>query len=302
MRVDYEHNAGSYWQGNAPAETEWRAIRLPVPDQGGGLYLTLRQLVGEALGVPIDRITVETANTASAAPDTGVMGGSRATHVVGHIALDAVRQLKERLTVIAAERLGCAEDAVQVDGATFQHGGKQLSLAEIAAEADPDAVVGYQDQFIEEPMVTDFCAQGAEVAVDPETGELTILRIVSAHDVGTIINPLTHQGQIAGGVVQALGFALTEEMIVEDGRVVTTTLADYKIPNIKDIPPLETVLLDAQGGTGPYGAKSIGEHPLSNIAPAIANAIHDAVGVRITDLPLTSEKVYRALQAKAASS
>ena len=138
--------------------------------------------------------------------------------------------------------------------------------------------------------------------LDPETGEITILRIVSAHDVGTIINPLMHQGQIAGGTVQALGFALTEEIIVEDGRVVTTTLADYKIPNIKDIPPLETVLLDAQGGTGPYGAKAIGEHPLSNIAPAIANAIHDAVGVRITDLPLTSEKVFRALQAKAALS
>ena len=224
------------------------------------------------------------------------------THVVGHIALQAAKQLKRRLTVIAAERLGCSEDAVLVDDGTFHHDGKRIGLEEIVASADPDAVVGYHDAFVEEPLVTDFCAQGAEVAVDPATGELSILRIVSAHDVGTIINPLTHQGQIEGGVIQALGFALTEDMLIEDGRVISTTFADYKFLTVKDIPPLETVLLEAEGGTGPYGAKAIGEHPLANIAAAIANAVHDAVGVRVSDLPLTSEKVFRALQKTGAAS
>lgn len=122
--------------------------------------------------------------------------------------------------------------------------------------------------------------------------------MVTAHDVGTILNPLTHQGQIEGGMVQGLGYALMEELLVEEGRISTLSLGDYKIPTIKDIPELVTVLLEPGAGPAPYQGKGIGESSNTPVAAAIANAVFDAVGVRIMDLPLTAEKVFAALQAQ----
>jgi CO/xanthine dehydrogenase Mo-binding subunit len=132
--------------------------------------------------------------------------------------------------------------------------------------------------------------------VDTETGEVKVIRIVTAHDVGTIINPMTHQGQIDGGVIQGLGYALMEEMQTEEGRISTLTLGDYKIPTIRDIPRLETVILEPAPGPAPYEGKGIGETSNVPVAAAIANAVHDAVGVRIRDLPITAEKVLAALK------
>lgn len=144
--------------------------------------------------------------------------------------------------------------------------------------------------------VTSFGAQVAEVAVDPTTGQVTVRRITTAHDVGTIINPIGHQGQIEGGLVQGLGFALMEELRTEDGRISTLSLGDFKLPTIQDIPPLTTVLLEEPVGPGPFNAKAIGEGSISPVAPAIANAVADACGVRITELPLTAEKIFFALR------
>jgi CO/xanthine dehydrogenase Mo-binding subunit len=143
--------------------------------------------------------------------------------------------------------------------------------------------------------VTSFAAQIAEVEVDRDTGQVKLLRVVSAHDVGAILNPLTHQGQIEGGIVQAIGQALTEQLIVEDGVVINVNLGDYKLPTIADIPKLSTVLVESMHGPAPYQGKAIGE--LSNVAlpAAIANAVYDAVGVRLTELPITAERVYNAL-------
>jgi CO/xanthine dehydrogenase Mo-binding subunit len=143
--------------------------------------------------------------------------------------------------------------------------------------------------------VTSFTAQVAEVSVDPETGQVKLLRFTTAHDVGKVLNPLDHQGQIEGAVVQSIGYALMEELQVEQGRVGSHNLGEYRIPNIQDIPDVKTVLLESESGVGPYGAKGIGENPLGPVAPAIANAVADAVGARIRDLPITSEKVHRAL-------
>ena len=131
----------------------------------------------------------------------------------------------------------------------------------------------------------------AEVEVDPETGQVKVHKIVTAHDVGTIINPLGHQGQIEGAVVQGLGYALMEELESEEGRISTLSLGEAKIPTMKDIPELVTVLVVAPAGMGPYEGKGIGENPISPVAPAIASAVYDAVGVRIQDLPITAEKV-----------
>ena len=148
----------------------------------------------------------------------------------------------------------------------------------------------------EEPDVTSFCAQVAEVEVDRETGRVQIRKVVTAHDVATILNPIGHQGQINGGFAMGLGYALMEEMEAEDGRITALHLGDYKLPNVADMPDLITVLVGGGPGTLPYEGKGIGEASVAPVAPAIANAVEDAVGVRIQDLPITAEKVLRALR------
>ena len=123
-----------------------------------------------------------------------------------------------------------------------------------------------------------------------------MLRLTTAHDAGRVLNPIGHQGQINGGVIQGLGYALMEELQLADGRVSTLSFGDVKIPTTLDIPPLETVIVESDQGVGPYLIKAIGETPNVPVAAAIANAVADAVGVRIRDLPITSEKIYRALR------
>jgi CO/xanthine dehydrogenase Mo-binding subunit len=145
--------------------------------------------------------------------------------------------------------------------------------------------------------VTSFTAQVAEVSVDPETGAVKLLRFTTAHDVGRVLNPVDHQGQIEGAVMQGIGYSLSEELLVDEGRVSSPHFGDYKIPNVQDIPELKTVILASESGPGPYNAKGIGENPSGPVAPAIANAVEDAVGIRIRDLPITAERVYRALTA-----
>src|SRR5205823_3634378 len=155
---------------------------------------------------------------------------------------------------------------------------------------------------LDSPLVEDvtyFCAQVAEVHVDPETGQVQVDRLVTAHDVGTIINPITHQGQIDGGVATGIGLALTEELIMEEGRVVNAYLGEYKLPTVADMPRLETVLVPSSGGTGPHEAKAIGEFSNNSPPAAIANAVADAVGARLFELPITAERVYQALKTPA---
>jgi xanthine dehydrogenase molybdenum-binding subunit len=169
-----------------------------------------------------------------------------------------------------------------------------LAACAVAALGHP--VVGEMTTTAAEPEVTAYCAQVAEVEVDPDTGQVTVHRLVTAHDVGTIINPLDHQGQIDGAVMQGLGYALMEGLHADEGRITTLSLGEAKIPTMQDIPALVTVLVEAPGGEGPYQGKAIGENPISPVAPAIANAVDDAVGVRIQDLPITAEKVRVASQ------
>ena len=137
------------------------------------------------------------------------------------------------------------------------------------------------------------------MAVDPDTGQVQLRRLVTAHDVGTVLNPLTHQGQIEGGVVQGIGQALSEHLQVQEGTVTAQHLGDYKLPTLRDIPALTTVLIESQAGPAPYAGKAVGE--LSNVAvpAAVANAVFDAVGVRLMALPISAEQVHAGLQAKA---
>jgi CO/xanthine dehydrogenase Mo-binding subunit len=127
---------------------------------------------------------------------------------------------------------------------------------------------------------------------------MKVRRVTTSHDVGTVINPLTHQGQIEGGLIQGLGYATMEEVVTDNGKVMTANLGDYRMPCISDVPPLETVLVEDPVGPGPYAAKQIGENGIIATAAAVANALSDAVGVRLFDLPLSAEKIHKALEVR----
>lgn len=266
----------------------------PILDTGTGIHLILRQLVGEVLTVNMDRVRVATQDTSVAPYDVGA-SGSRVTHVAGQAALQATQKLVQQLATLAAQGLGCGKDKIRLDHGSFRNGRKRLTYLQLAQGAPNDAISASVKISVEQPDVPGFCAQVAEVKVDPETGQVEVRQISSAHDVSTILNPLTHQGQIEGALIQGFGYALLEEMKIIDGRISTLTLGEYKIPSMRDLPPLITVLVKNPAGQGPFQSKTIAESSLSGVAPAIANAIFDAVGVRITDLPISAERVYHAL-------
>ena len=258
-------------------------LLIALPDTGTGAHLVLRQVVAEVLGLPLDEVEIEIATTDDFTTDSGV-GGSRVTHTGGRAAYHAAEKLKEQIQAEAA-KLGEPASALSAIAQAAAREGRTLEASHFYDAKAHGAV-------------TSFTAQVAEVAVDPATGQVTVRHFTTAHDVGTIINPIGHQGQIEGGLIQGLGFALMEEMKTEDGQISTLSLGDFKLPTIQDIPPLTTVLLEDAVGPGPFNAKAIGEGSISAVAPAIANAVANACGVRILDLPITAEKVYFALRAK----
>jgi CO/xanthine dehydrogenase Mo-binding subunit len=271
-------------------------VHTSIFEPGTGTYTILRQIVAEELHLPLSSIQVEVWDTDGVPFDTGV-GGSRVTRVAGQAAYQAAGEASRALLKVAAEVLDWPEDSVTLQGAEVIHqetGDRHPWATLLQRWGQP--VVGRGSVHDMNPSpVTSFTAQVAEVSVDHETGAVQLLRFTTAHDVGRVLNPVDHQGQIEGAVVQGIGYSLTEELAVNEGRVESANFGDYKIPNIKDIPDLQTVLLASEAGPGPYQARGIGENPVGPVAPAIANAVEDAVGVRIRDLPITAEKVYRAL-------
>jgi CO/xanthine dehydrogenase Mo-binding subunit len=274
-----------------------------APDTGTGSHTVLRQIVAETLSMPVEQVRIEVATTDAFETDSGA-GGSRVTHVAGQATLQAAEELKTLLCEVAARMLGCQPGDVTLAGGrcvVATDGERGLAFAEVARAAlahERPLRVQKTYRVSQPPHVTGFTAQAVELEVDPETGQMTLLDVITAHDVGTIINPLGHQGQIDGGLIQGIGFGMIEEMRAEEGRISTLSLGDYKIPNIKDIPPLKTVLVQEELGPVPFHGKSIGESSITPITAAIANALYDAVGVRICDLPITAEKVYHALRAQ----
>jgi CO/xanthine dehydrogenase Mo-binding subunit len=286
MAMTHRHIGVGFTNARVRLETSGAVtLSIALPDTGTGAHLVLRQVVAEVLGVTLDEVEIEVANTDDFETDSGV-GGSRVTHTGGRAAYHAAEKLKQ-----------------QIESEASKHGIPAGSLAEIARAAAKDGRTLEASHFYDAKAhadVTSFTAQVAEVAIDPATGQVTVRHFTTAHDVGTIINPIGHQGQIEGGLIQGLGFALIEEMKTEDGRISTLSLGDFKLPTIQDIPPLTTVILQGQVGPGPFNAKAIGEGSISAVAPAIANAVADACGVRILDLPITAEKVYFALREKVA--
>jgi CO/xanthine dehydrogenase Mo-binding subunit len=196
------------------------------------------------------------------------LGGSRSTVLLGNAAVDAAQKLRAALA---------------------------------QPHAGPVTVTG-EGSFVQrpgDPMWLEYGAYAIEASVDRETGALTLHDVVYIADSGAILNPLAHRGQIDGGFLMGLGHALTEELIVEDGRIVNSALSEYKLPCQRDMPPFRVVALSPGGGPGPYGARAVGESSTAGVAPAIANAIFAACGVRLSRLTLTAERIYAALQARA---
>ncbi len=273
-------------------------VLSPTVDQGAGTHTILRQLVAERMQVTLDRVRVVTGDTDVAPYDTGARA-SRVTYTAGLAAERACDALRDKLAAYAARVLESdAADVVYTNGAFSlrTEPAQSLSLAQAAARHPDDLTVTIEQDFRYPDETTYVCAQVAEVEVDPETGATRVERIVTAHDVGTVINPLTHQGQIDGGVVMGLGQAVMEELTLDNGKVVNANLGDYKLPGIRDVPRLETVLVESAGGLAPHGAKAIGEFANNNPPAAIANAVADAVGVRLFEIPVTAEKVYSGLR------
>jgi len=284
-------------------------------DIGQGSDTIVAQIVAEVLGIPIDDVNVINNDTDICPWDVGVHA-SRTTFVAGNSALGAALKIKSQILEVAAKLLD--EDPVWLDiknGVVFSSknnekttplgkalrkvhytlGGKML-MAEYFYDP-PNA--NFDKDFKGNLSVSyAYGTHGVEVEVDRETGQVKILSYIAAHDVGKAINPLLLEGQIYGGGLQGIGYALGEKMIFEKGELKNGNFLDYKMPTAKDIPPVQAVIVETDEKDGPFGAKGIGEPGAVPTAPAIANAIYDAVGVRIKDLPITPEKVLKALKEK----
>jgi carbon-monoxide dehydrogenase large subunit len=278
-------------QGNVTLSTA-------VADTGPGAYTIMRQIVAQELNVSIDRIAVEILDTTKVVKDTGVRGSS-STRVHGGSAYDAVSKARSEILRVAGAAMQASPDELILydGGVTHGHAERRMTLGEIARAAGGAITGAGHYANMKEGPETSTVAQIAEVEVDPETGEVNVIQLTTAHNTGAILNPLTHQGQIDGAVVMGVGYGTIEELAAdESGKVLTANLGDYKIPNIKDIPALKTTIVQSDTGSGPYNSMSIGETAVIPTAAAIANAIEDAVGVRIKSLPITAEKVFAAIR------
>jgi len=271
-----------------------------VTDTGPGVFTMMRQIVGEELKVPLDSIHVEMLDSSQVIKDTGVRGSS-STRVHGSSALDGARRLREEILKVAGRVMNATEDELILydGGVTHGRAERRMTYGEIArANGKPMTAEGHYMNMADGPEAS-LVAQVAEVEVDEDTGEVRVKKLTTAHNTGAILNPLTHQGQIDGAVVMGLGYGVIEDLAYdESGKVLAANLGEYKIPNIQDIPELKTAILQSDFGSGPYNSMSIGETALIPTAAAIANAVEDAVGVRIKSLPITAEKVLNALKGR----
>ena len=269
-------------------------------DPGMGAHTMLQQVVAEELGIDVGRIHVVPYNTDDVGNDTGV-GGSRGSFVITQASYLASVDVKAKLTQLAAEFEGWDEEVVSFkDGHLVNTRTDQRIPMEKIAERAGEPVVGRGDLMDMSPNpLTSFVAQVAEVEIDTDTGKPTIRRITAVHDTARVINPIGFYGQIEGGLVNSIGFAMMEELTVDEGgRVTNPSFADFKIPTERDIPELRVALVETDKGRGEYKVKGVGEHSNLTTLPAIANAIQDAVGVRLYSVPFTSERIYDELGGK----
>ncbi len=280
---------------------------------GQGSETVLAQLVCEELGLPMSAVTVVNNDTDITPWDVGVHA-SRTTFIAGNSAIGAARKAKAKILAVAATKTGIAESELDLVGGFVVRAASGEAIVELAklvrglhfsdkAELvmtsfyyEPPSV--HQDKGFKGDVSATYAwaTQVVEVEVDCDTGIVQMTKVTGAHDVGRVINRLGIEGQIEGGVVMGQGYALTENLLIEDGRVRNPSFRDYKLVTAPEIPEMDLAFVETMDGEGPQGAKGVGEAPAICIAAATANAIYNATGVRIYELPFTPEKVYRALQ------
>ncbi len=270
-----------------------------------GTNIALAQIAATAYGVDIDKIKITTGDT-DTAPMTGLSAGSKTIYTVGTAVMQAAQDARRQTLEIAAKEMEAAIEDLEIeDGRVVVRGvpDKGVTLASIGKKGNlymskvpPVLGVAHPAFAVQAPA---FAAQLARIEVDPDTGELTLHDFVVVQDAGKAINPLGVEGQMQGGAVQSLGMALTEGFMYDDsGRLMNASLLDYRKLTAADLPNIETIIVEVPAPAGPFGARGVGEPPIVPAPAALANAIHDATGVRLTEAPLTPERIALALHAR----
>jgi CO/xanthine dehydrogenase Mo-binding subunit len=272
----YQENCWAKIELRGDSEIEEAIVYIGSADVGQGAHLAILQMAAEALSLPLERVRLIASDTATSPGSSGSTSASRMTFMAGNAIRGAAEKALERWQ---------AEDRPAIAEHTY-----------LAPKTTPfDAETGFGTP----NFAYGYVAQAVEVEVDAETGELRILRVVCADDVGQAINPQQVEGQIEGGVVQAVGWATCENFVVEGGRVLTPNLSTYLIPTISDVPEqVESIIVEQPDPRGPWGARGMGEMPFIPLAPALVAAIHDATGVWFDELPLTPERVLKGLASR----
>jgi CO/xanthine dehydrogenase Mo-binding subunit len=267
-----------------------------------GTNTSFQQIAAEIFNVPLEQVSVETGDTKTA-PYAGMSAGSKTTYTVGRAVVLAAEDAKRQMLEIAAQRMEAApEDLEMVDGEVRVKGAddKSVTFARLGKwttnfGAYYPAVVG-RGAITARKSAPGFTAQAADVEVDPDTGEVTVLGFAVAQDAGFAINPTSVEGQMQGGVSQGLGIALSEEMIFDDdGRLANPNLLDYRLMTTRDLPPIETIIVEVPSEEGPFGARIVGEPSIVAGLAAVGNAIAEATGTRVYEAPFTPERVLRAM-------
>jgi len=297
-------------------------LLVGATDLGTGSDTVLAQLAAEILGCPVDDILVYSSDTDFTPFDKGAYASST-TYISGGAVVKAAEQVAEQIKEVAARMLNAAnvpnepnkpsmpnatrhsslvtpKDLALREKKVFAPDGRFVTLAQVALES-----LHHKDQFqimavasyVSPKSPPPFAAQFAQVLVDTETGQITVEKLVMAVDSGVIVNPVTASGQIEGGMTQALGYAVCEEMLYDRlGRSIATALGDYKIFAADEMPELQTIFVETYEPSHPFGLKAVAEIPLDGVAPAVANAVYDAVGVWMHEIPMTPERVWRAIR------
>jgi CO/xanthine dehydrogenase Mo-binding subunit len=264
-------------------------VAVGTTEIGQGMVTVLSQIAAEALGCPVELVRVLDPDT-SRVPDSGPTVASRTTVMSGNAIRDAAQKIRAAMEPVIADSGLAWRDAVAL---CVQ---KQVGLAAHGWAVPPpssfDLATGQGDAYI----CYSFSANVVELELDTETGETRVQRVHSGHDAGRVINPTTGEGQVEGGVVQGLGYALVEEHALRDGRILNDQFSTYIIPTPLDAPEIRTLLVEHEYDWGPYGAKGLGETPIIAVAPAVTAAIHHAAGVRLREIPATPERVWAALR------
>lgn len=275
-------------------------LAVGTAEFGNGTTTVHRQIAAGELGTTVDRIAVRQSDTDVVQHDTGAFG-STGTVVAGKATLRASQALAETLLTFAAQHLGVRRDECHLAEDAVEHPSTRILLKELhAAAQSAGRELAADGHFGGTPRSVAFNAQWFRLAVDPGTGEIRILRSVHAADAGKVMNPMQCRGQVEGGIAQALGATLFENVRLNNrGEVTTAAFRQYRLPQYADIPRTEVHFMETVDTIGPLGAKSMSESPFNPVAPAFANALRDATGIRFTQLPLTRDRVWLALNEQA---